>query len=183
MSSAHGVTLAVRRREWIPPAKPTLATSSLQRRGPDPTRGNELRPAARLKQPEPRPEPNTRAKRGVPTESAQTKRSTPPPKNATKSRSWEVAERSGFEPEDGSDPVTALAMRRFRPLSHLSALPVSRPRASPRSGEPRNLTARAVTAKMLAPTILGTTLPTVPHTPFEPESASGWPHAWEPVVC
>jgi len=40
-----------------------------------------------------------------------------------------------------------------------------------------------VTAKMLAPTIVGTTLPTVPHTPFEPEFASGQPHAWEPVVC
>ncbi len=32
-----------------------------------------------------------------------------------------VAERSGFEPEVGFDPHTALAMRRFRPLSHLSA--------------------------------------------------------------
>jgi hypothetical protein len=33
-----------------------------------------------------------------------------------------VAERSGFEPEVGFDPHTALAMRRFRPLSHLSAV-------------------------------------------------------------
>lgn len=33
-----------------------------------------------------------------------------------------VAERSGFEPEVGFNPHTALAMRRFRPLSHLSAV-------------------------------------------------------------
>ena len=37
-------------------------------------------------------------------------------------RGWCVAERSGFEPEVGFDPHTALAMRRFRPLSHLSAV-------------------------------------------------------------
>ena len=30
------------------------------------------------------------------------------------------AERTGFEPADGTNPVTDLANRRFRPLSHLS---------------------------------------------------------------
>ncbi len=69
-ATAHEST--VRRREGIPPAKPAQATSALTRRDHFPRRGNELQPRARLKQPEHRPKPNTRAKRGVATESPQT---------------------------------------------------------------------------------------------------------------
>ena len=32
------------------------------------------------------------------------------------------AERTGFEPAEGNDPLTDLANRRFRPLSHLSEM-------------------------------------------------------------
>ena len=67
-------TDGVRHREWIPPAKPALQSRALTRRGHGPMRGSELQSQPQLKQPEPRPKPNTRAKRGVPTESAQTQR-------------------------------------------------------------------------------------------------------------
>ena len=70
---ARASNARVRWREWIPPAKPALATRSPTRRSLDPMRGDEPRAQARLKPPEPRPDPNTRAKRGVPTESAQRK--------------------------------------------------------------------------------------------------------------
>ncbi len=73
MSFAHGVTLAVRRRERIPPAKPALATRVLTRRGSDPMRGIERRSRPQLKQPEPRPKPNMRARASVSPEARQTR--------------------------------------------------------------------------------------------------------------
>jgi hypothetical protein len=37
-----------------------------------------------------------------------------------------MAERGGFEPPDGFYTINALAKRRFRPLSHLSSIKMSR---------------------------------------------------------
>ncbi len=73
---ALAVTIAVRRREGIPPAKPDLATSSLARRGSNPMRGNATRAPPRLKRPEHRPKPNMRARARVATESPQPRNST-----------------------------------------------------------------------------------------------------------
>ncbi len=58
----EGARTKVRRREWIPPAKPTHEASVLTRRGSAPTRGDELQARPQLKQSEPRRELNTRAK-------------------------------------------------------------------------------------------------------------------------
>ena len=55
-----------------------------------------------------------------------------------------VAERSGFEPENQFDPVTALAMRRFRPLSHLSAGMRGGNPSAARRGPPRSEKGRAM---------------------------------------
>ena len=71
--AALAVTSAVRWREQIPPAKQPSQRADSQVADSTSTRGNELHTPPQLKQPELRPEPNTRAKRGVPTESAQTR--------------------------------------------------------------------------------------------------------------